>query len=264
MNDKMKIIDFNECETWRMKEKGLGGIRGFVKTKENEVYVVKPESLNQTLNEIMAQIILNSLGLSSIEYAFVLINGKHYGALRYIEGLTRLGKKNYKLLSKEQKIEFLKHLFLNTFFDNEDIGGEIYLTQDGKVLSLDYGDAGVKLPLFNIDKKSDYEKSIIMSGFHNRPELETSLVYISSFVKAASKYYFDESIRIGDLNQVVTDVIDGLINSYHSEYEVFLKELLTLHGELLAFIYQEHFNGLIETAEELKPMLNTIFNDMPA
>lgn len=84
MNNKIKVIDFNECQTRRMKERGLGGVRGLVKTEDNIIYVVKPEALNQTLNEIMAQIIINFLGLTPIEYAFVLINGAHYGALRYL------------------------------------------------------------------------------------------------------------------------------------------------------------------------------------
>lgn len=264
MNNKTKVIDFNECQTWRMKEKGLGGIRGFVKTKENEVYVVKPESLNQTLNEIMAQIILNSLGLSSIEYAFVLINGKHYGALRYIEGLTRIYKKDYKFLNKEQKIEYLKHLFINAFFANDDINGEIYLTKDGNVVSLDYGEAGVGIPLLDIDKKSDHEKSIILSLFHKRSELNNTLSYIRLYVNSACKYYIDATVSIDDLKQAIVDVIDGFIDTDYSEYEEFLFELLTLNGELHAFIYQEHLNGLIEAAEELKANLNKLFEDMPA
>lgn len=264
MNNKTKVIDFNECQTWRMKEKGLGGIRGFVKTKENEVYVVKPESLDQTLNEIMAQIILNSLGLSSIEYAFVLINGKHYGALRYIEGLTRIYKKDYKFLIKKQKIEYLKHLFINAFFANDDIDGEIYLTKDGNVVSLDYGEAGVSIPLLDIDKKSDHEKSIILSVFHKRSELNNTLSYIRLYVNSACKYYVDGTVSIDDLKQAIVDVIDGFIDADYSEYETFLKELMALHSELHAFIYQEHLNGLIEAAEELKANLNKLFDDMPA
>jgi len=264
MNNKIKVIDFKECQTWRMKEKGLGGIRGFVKTKENEVYVVKPESLNQTLNEIMAQIILNSLGLSSIEYAFVLINGKHYGAIRYIEGLTRIYKKDYKFLNKEQKIDYLKHLFINAFFANDDIDGEIYLTKDGNVVSLDYGEAGVGIPLLDIDKKSDHEKSIILSMFHKRSDLNNTLSYIRLYVNSACKYYIDDTVSIDDLKQAIVDVIDGFIDADYSEYETFLKELMALHSELHAFIYQEHLNGLIEAAEELKANLNELFDDMPA
>lgn len=264
MNNKINVIDFSECQTWRMKEKGLGGIRGFVKTKENEVYVVKPESLNQTLNEIMAQIILNSLGLRSIEYTFVLINGKHYGAIRYIEGLTRIYKKDYKFLNKEQKIKYLKHLFINAFFANDDIDGEIYLTKDGNVVSLDYGEAGVGIPLLDIDKKSDHEKSIILSMFHKRSDLNNTLSYIRLYVNSACKYYIDDTVSIDDLKQAIVDVIDGFIDADYSEYEEFLFELLTLHGELLAFFYKEHLNGLIEAAEELKANLNELFDDMPA
>lgn len=84
-----KIINFYECQTKRMDEKGMGGVRGLVKTPDNIIYVVNPEALNQTLNEIMAQIILKALGLCSIDYAYVLIDGVHYGALKYLKGLTR-------------------------------------------------------------------------------------------------------------------------------------------------------------------------------
>ena len=106
-------------------------------------------------------------------------------------------------------------------------------------------------------------KATLINGFF--PEsLNNTLSYIRLYVNSACKYYIDGTVSLDDLKQAIVDVIDGFIDADHSEYEVFLKELLTLHGELLAFIYQEHFNGLIETAEKLKPMLNTIFNDMPA
>lgn len=262
MDNKIKIIDFNECQTWRMKEEGLGGVRVFARTEDDEVFVVKPKALNQTLNEVMAQIILNSLGLTSIEYAFVLIDGIHYGALRYLDGLTRIYKKDYKFLTKKQKIEYLKHLFINAFFANDDIDGEIYLTKDGNVVSFDYGEAGVSIPLLDIDKKSDHEKNIILSMFHKRSELNNTLSYIRLCVNSACKYYIDDIVSIVDLKQAIVDVIDGFIDADHSEYEVFLKELLTLHGELLAFIYQEHFNGLIEAAEKLRDSINSIFADL--
>ena len=264
MSNKIKIIEFSECQTQRMKERGLGGVRGLVKTKDNVTYVVKPEALNQTLNEIMAQIIINFLGLTPIEYAFVIINGTHYGALKYLDGLKRIGRKNYEMLTKEQKVEFLKHLFLNSFFDNEDISGEIYLTEDGKIVSLDYGDAGIKMPLLNLDKRSDFEKRVLISSFHKKSEMHDFISQIRVYIEVVSKQCLDESIGIDDLRQVISDVINGFINADYSEYEEFLKELLTLHGELLAFIYQEHLNGLIEAAEELKTNLNKLFEDMPA
>lgn len=170
MNNRIKVIDFNECEIWRMKEEDLDGVRVFARTKDDEVFVVKPKALNQTLNEVMAQIIINFLEITSIEYAFVLINGIHYGALRYLDGLTRIYKKDCKFLNKEQKIEHLKHMFINSFFVNDDIDGEKYLTKDGNVLSLDYGEARVRILLLDIDKKSDNEKSIILSMLRKRSE----------------------------------------------------------------------------------------------
>lgn len=91
--DKFRIIDFNECQAMRVNgKKGMGGVRWLVKIKDKVVYVVKFESSNQTLNEIMAQIIIKSLGLCSIEYAFVLINETHYGALRYLKGINPFRK----------------------------------------------------------------------------------------------------------------------------------------------------------------------------
>lgn len=41
MNNKIKVIDFNECHIQRMKERGLGGVRGLVKTEDNIIYVLK-------------------------------------------------------------------------------------------------------------------------------------------------------------------------------------------------------------------------------
>lgn len=247
-----------------MRERGLGGVRLLVRETSGATYIVKPESLTQTLNEVMGQIILNSIGLCSIDYAFVLIDGTYYGALKYFEGLTRIGRKNYKILSKKQKGEFLKHLFLNAFLDNEDINGEIYLTKDGKVVSLDYGEAGVRIPLFNLHKKNDFEKSVIMSAFHKKSEMYDFMSSIRAYISVVSKFYIDDSVGTEDMKQVMTDVIDEFIKADYSEYEAFLKKLMALHSELHAFIYQEHLNGLIEAAEELKANLNKLFDDMPA
>ena len=62
MNKSSKeIIDFSECKTKRMKKKGLGGTRYLVTTKDNITYVIKPGNLNQTLNEVMVQILIKSL-----------------------------------------------------------------------------------------------------------------------------------------------------------------------------------------------------------
>ena len=44
-----------------MKERGLGGTRYLVTTKDNITYVVKPDNLSQTLNEVMVQILIKSL-----------------------------------------------------------------------------------------------------------------------------------------------------------------------------------------------------------
>ena len=264
MENKYRIIDFNKCEIKRMRERGLGGVRLLVRETSGATYIVKPESLTQTLNEVMGQIILNSIGQCSIDYAFVLIDGTYYGALKYFEGLTRIGRKNYKILSKKQKGEFLKHLFLNAFLDNEDINGEIYLTKDGKVVSLDYGEAGVRIPLFNLHKKNDFEKSVIMSAFHKKSEMYDFMSSIRAYISVVSKFYIDDSVGIDDIKQVMTNVIDGFINADYSEYETFLKELMALQSELHVFIYQEHLNGLIEAAEELKANLNKLFDDMPA
>ena len=41
MNNKIKVIDFDECQTWRMKEEGFSGVRNLVRAKEDEVLIIK-------------------------------------------------------------------------------------------------------------------------------------------------------------------------------------------------------------------------------
>ena len=154
----IKIIDFDECTTKKMRAKGYGGVRGFVTTKEGLTYVVKPENLNQVINEVVGQIILGVMGLKQIEYAFIKIIGKYFGATRYMDGLKRIMRKLYPSLTKNQKIDFMKHRFLNYFMVNTDINGEIYLTKEGKVVSLDYGEAGIDLPILKIDEQPEILK----------------------------------------------------------------------------------------------------------
>lgn len=160
---KIKIIDFDEYETRKMKTKGRGGTRGLITTEDGLTYVVKPKNLSQTLNELVVQILLKSLGLDSIDCALVKILDTHYGALRYIPGLKLLGKKNFHTLNKIQKLEFLNHLFINYYLVNSDIMGEIYLTKDGRIVSLDYGEAGVDIPIYNIDKMAPEIQKVLLS-----------------------------------------------------------------------------------------------------
>lgn len=260
----IEIIDFNECGTRRMKKKGLGGTRYLVTTKENITYVVKPDNLNQTLNEIMEQILIKALGLTSIDYAFVKIGETYYGALQYIDGLIRLSNKNFHMLNKNQKIEFLKHLFLNSYFVNSDIMGEIYLTKEGSIVSLDYGEAGVDIPLFNIDKRKPKEQNILMSAFLKKTESDYISRYVLNYIRMVKDYFLDDSITIDDLKEVISFMVDGIADFDYSEYNDFLKLLLSLHSELHAYIYQEYMNGIIETAEEIKKNLKNIFKDLPA
>lgn len=260
----IKIIDFNECKTRRMKKKGLGGTRFLVTTKDNITYVVKPDNLNQTLNEVMVQILIKSLGLTSIDYAFVKIGEIYYGALLYIDGLVRLSNKNFHMLNKNQKIEFLKHLFLNSYLVNSDIVGEIYLTKEESIISLDYGEAGVDIPLFNIDKRTIGEKNVLMFTFLKKTKPDYISRYVLNYIRMVKDYFLDESITIDDLKEVISFVVDRIADFDYSEYESFLKLLLSLLSETHAYIYQEHMNGLKETAKEIKKNFKNIFKDLPA
>ena len=73
-----------------------------------------------------------------------------------MDGLKRIMKKLYPSLTKNQKIDFMKHRFLNYFMVNTGINGEIYLTKEGKVVSLDYGEAGIDLPILKIMSNQRY------------------------------------------------------------------------------------------------------------
>ncbi len=262
--DSITIIDFNDCEARRMKKEGLGGVRGFVKTLEGIIYVVKPEHLNQTLNEVMAQIIIKAIGLDSIEYAFIKMNECYYGALLYIDGLTLIKNKKYKSLNKQQKIDFLKHLFLNIFLTNEDLSGEIYLTKEDKIVSLDYGEAGISIPLLNLDKRDEEEKNILMSCLLKKTEPSYIMNYLWAYIGIIKKKYLDEMVCVDDLKGIVLSMLNSIADTDYSEYKTFLKTLMELHSELHACIYQEHLNGLIYAANDIRNNLDNIWKDMPA
>lgn len=245
----IEVIDFNNCTSERMKEEGFGGIRVMVTKKENVTYVVKPQNLNQTLNEIMAQIMLKSLGLTPIEYVFVEIDGTHYGALKYIDNLTRVTDKRYKLLSREKKIEFLKHLFLNFFLANQDICGEIYVTPGGDVVSLDYGEAGISVSLERVyDQPSELHR-LFITFVNNKTSTDLLTTYTKNYVDTAVDRYVDDSITKEDICGVVLSMVESIVNADNSEYEAFLYDLDDLHGELIAYLYQQHLNGVIDTSE---------------
>lgn len=245
-----------------MKTRGLGGVRGLVTTNEGITYVVKPECLNQTLNEVMVQILLKSLGLDSIEYAFVKILDTHYGALKFIPGLKRIGEKNYYLLNRRQKIEYLKHLFINYFLNNEDITGEIYLDNGGKVVSLDYGDAGVSIALKGIDKLGQVEKDIVIATLTKKKNLASFTSRIKSYIDYALKHFSDDIISINEIRVIIVSMLKGIVDSDYIEFGQFLKDLMLLHSELHAYIYQEHMNELIDAAEEIRKNLDNIWKDM--
>lgn len=207
----------------------------------------------------MVQIFLKALGLSSINYAFVKICETYYGALKYVDGLISLGRKNYHILNKGQKISFL-----NLCLMNSDIMGEIYLTKEGTIVSLDYGEAGVDIPLFNINKRTEEEQSMLLSSFLKKTEFDYISRYILNYIRIVKDYFLDDSLTIDDLKEFISFMIEGIINADFSEYKNFLEALQLLHSELHAYIYQEYMNGLIETSEEIKKNLKNIFRDLPA
>lgn len=254
----IKIINFNECDTDLMEERGFGGVRGLVKTKGNVAYLVKPENLNQTLNEVMAQIMIKSLGLTSIEYAFIKINETYYGALRYLKDLVQVTNDKFKSLSKQKKIEFLRHLFLNSLLANDDICGEIYLTPEGKVVSLDYGEAGVGVPLYKLNEKPSEIHKVFFSIIERKTSSNFLVPLVRSFISFANERYTDDSITKEDIKSVVLSTTEAIGNADNSEYESFLKDVNLLHGELIAYMYQQHLNGLIETSEYIIEHFNEI------
>lgn len=258
----IKIISFDECKIKRMRDRGMGGVRGLVTTNEGITYVAKPECLNQTLNEVMAQIMLKSLGLYSIEYAFVKILDTYYGALKFIAGLKRIGMKNYRSLNKKQKTEYLKHLFLNYFLDNEDIMGEIYLTEEGKIVYLDYGDAGVRISLKGIDKLEPELRDFFVSAALKREDSIHIRSLVKSFARYAYEHFVDEDVSSDDVRKIIESMLMGIVDFDCREYEKFLEDLMHLHSELHAYIYQEHLNGLVDDAVEISKNLDDIWKDM--
>ena len=156
------------------------------------------------------------------------------------------------MLNKNQKIEFLKHLFLNSYLVNSDIVGEIFLTKEGLIVSLDYGEAGVDIPLFNIDKRTMGEQNVLMSTFLKKTKPDYISRYVLNYIRMVKDYFLDESITIDDLKETISFVVNRIADFDYSEYESFLKLLLSIHSETHAYIYQEHINVIKEMAEEIK------------
>lgn len=101
-----------------------------------------------------------------------------------------------------------------------------------------------------------------MSANLKKVESGYILGYISSYIRIVKKYFLDDSIDAKDLKDVIKSMIDGIINEYFSEYEEFVRSLLSLHSELHDCIYQEYLNSLIDAAEEIKNQLKNIENNI--
>lgn len=81
----------------------------------------------------------------------------------------------------------MKHLFLNIFLTNEDLSGEIYLTKEDKIVSLDYGEAGISIPLLNLDKRDEEEKNILMSCLLKKTEPSYIMNYLWAYIGIIKK-----------------------------------------------------------------------------
>ncbi len=192
------------------------------------------------------------------------MNDCYYGALLYIDGLTLITNKKYKSLNKQEKINFLKHLFLNIFLANEDLSGEIYLTKEGKIVSLDYGEAGISIPLLNLDKRNEEEKNILMSCLLKKTEPFYIMNYLRAYIGIVKKKYLDEMVCVDDLKVIVLSMLNLIADADYSEYKTFLKTLMELHSELHVYIYQEHLNVLIYAANDIRNNLDNVWEDMSA
>lgn len=98
----------------------------------------------------------------------------YYGALQYIDGLIRLSDKKFHMLNKKQKIDFFKLFFLNSLLVNSDNMDEIYFTKEESIIFLDYCEAGVDIPLFNIDKLTIGNKIILCLNLLRKLNLITN------------------------------------------------------------------------------------------
>ena len=122
---------------------------------------------------------------------------------------------------------------------NSDIMGAIYLTKEGTIVSLDYGEAGVDIPLFNIDKRTEEEQSLLLSSFLKKTEFDYIFRYILNYIRIVKDYFLDDSLTIDDLKEFISFMIEGIVNADFLEYKNFLEALQLLHSELHAYIYQE-------------------------
>lgn len=122
---------------------------------------------------------------------------------------------------------------------NSDIMGAIYLTKEGTIISLDYGEAGVDIPLFNIDKRTEEEQSMLLSSFLKKTEFDYIFIYILNYIRIVKDYFLDDSLTIDGLKEFISFMIEGIVNADFSEYKNFLEALQLLHSELHAYIYQE-------------------------
>jgi len=254
LDNFIRLIDEDILSVTTMKEKGFGGTRYLVTTEDNNTYVAKIEYLNQTLNEVMAQIIIKSIGLVSIDVAFVMANDIYYGALKYIDGLKRIGDKNFSILNKEQKNVYIEHLLLNFLLSNSD-NGEIYLTKDGNIISLDYGDAGLDMFLFNLNNKSDSVKKVVIDSALASISRQRIIDELKLFIDIIKTYFIDDDLSYDDVKRITVEFLNKLSNLDFSNYQIFLETLEELNGDIYAFIYQEYMNKFIETVKEIIPLI---------
>lgn len=76
--------------------------------------------------------------------------------------------------------------------------------------------------------------------------------------------FLNDSITIEDLKDLISFMIEGIINADYSEYNNFVESLQFLHSEIHAYIYQKYMEELIETTEEIKNNFEKILEEMPA
>lgn len=141
--------DFKESY---MAREGFGGRITVATSRANaaEKYVIKLQRRKQSLNEYVAQELIEALGYKAIPVAWYQDSrGDVYGALKFINGLKPVGLDNSSGLTAEQKKKMLFHLSLSFILGNAD-GGEVFLvnaagesvaTAEMDICSLDYGEA---------------------------------------------------------------------------------------------------------------------------
>lgn len=240
MNDiKIPLYNLEEFKIRTFFKKGNGGTKYIAKNRDGLKLIFKPDAVFQGVNEYLAQLLIEYLGLPHLYVVWLHHNDFYCVATKFIDDLTLIYDRDLASLNDEQKETVTKLIAFNSLVGNDD-NYEFYLTPSGQVITMDFG-----MAMVNTDRLQDIisTRESFKEKFLKLFELSDDERFTINYNLFNSKYdHYKRLLGLDDdysFDAFTGEIINSLSEMDISIFSNFLDEVNKYFGKVTRDHYEE-------------------------